>query len=44
MAKNEKRMAGDYEVIRSIYIGDNELILGENKAGGAETPYMTAYC
>ena len=26
----EKRMAGDYEVIRALYIGDREIVLGEN--------------
>lgn len=26
----EKRMAGDYEVIQAVHIGDREVVLGEN--------------
>lgn len=27
---DQKRMAGDYEIIQSVYIGDREIVLGEN--------------
>lgn len=40
----EKRMANDYEILHSIHIGKQELVLGyspENKDG---MKYMTAYC
>ena len=26
----EKRMAGDYEIIQGLHIGDREIVLGEN--------------
>ena len=26
----EKRMAGDYEIIQAVHIGDREVVLGEN--------------
>ena len=26
----EKRMAGDYELIQGLHIGDREIVLGEN--------------
>ena len=26
----EKRMAGDYEIIQAVQIGDREVVLGEN--------------
>ena len=26
----EKRMAGDYEIIHALHIGDREIVLGEN--------------
>ena len=26
---DEKRMAGDYEIIQSVYIGDREIVVGE---------------
>ena len=29
---DEKRMAGDYEIIQSVYIGDREIVVGENQA------------
>lgn len=27
----EKRMAGDYEIIQSVHIGDREIVVGENR-------------
>lgn len=28
----EKRMAGDYEIIQAVHIGDREIVVGENQA------------
>ena len=45
MSKNEeKRMAGDYEIIHALYIGDREIVLGENPAGVGGERYMCAFC
>ena len=38
---DEKRMAGDYEIIHSIHIGDYEVVVGENQS---DRTYMTALC
>lgn len=43
MNDQDKRMAGDYEIIRSIHIGDSEVVVGDNPQGG-EARYMTALC
>ena len=40
----DKRMAGDYEIIHSFYIGDQEVVLGENVNAPPEERYMCAYC
>lgn len=40
----EKRMAGDYEVIHSIHIGDKEIVIGENPSDKSGQMYMCAYC
>ena len=40
----EKRMAGDYEVIRALYIGDREIVLGENVQEDTGMRYMCAFC
>ena len=39
---NEKRMAGDYEIIQAIMIGDREIVIGENQADTNGQKYMTA--
>ena len=39
----EKRMAGDYEIIQSVYIGDREIVVGENQANTDGRPYLVAY-
>ena len=44
MDGEEKRMAGAYEIIQSFYIGDREIVLGENQGSPDSLPYMTAYC
>ena len=41
---DEKRMAGDYEVIHSIHIGDKEIVIGENPSDKSGQMYMCAYC
>ena len=44
MADNvEKRMAGDFEIIHSMRIGDREIVLGENPAGTDDERYMCAF-
>ena len=40
----DKRMAGDYEIIQSMMIGDNEIVLGENPKDTSGLPYMCAFC
>lgn len=40
---NEKRMAGDYEIIQSIHIGDREIVVGENQNAENDMPYMVAF-
>ena len=30
MSTTEKRMLGDYEIIHSLYIGDREIVVGDN--------------
>ena len=39
---DEKRMAGDYEIIQAIMIGDKEIVIGENQANINGHKYMTA--
>ena len=36
----EKRMAGDYEVIQAVHIGDREVVLGENPQDETGMKYM----
>ena len=40
----EKRMAGDYEVIQAVHIGDREVVLGENPQDETGMKYMCAFC
>ena len=40
----EKRLAGDYEIIHAMHIGDREIVLGENPAGANDERYMCAFC
>ena len=37
-------MAGDYEIIQSMMIGDKEIVLGENPNDTSGLPYMCAFC
>ena len=40
----EKCMAGDYEIIHSVYIGDREIVVGEDLANTYGNKFMCAYC
>ena len=42
--EEEKRMAGDYEIIHSVYIGDREIVVGEDLANTEGNKFMCAYC
>lgn len=44
MINDDKRMAGCYEIIHSLHIGDKEVVFGENKTEPSEAKYMCAYC
>lgn len=39
----DKRMAGDYEIIQSVHIGDREIVVGEKQADTDGLPYLVAY-
>ena len=39
-----KRKAGDYEIIHAMHIGDQEILVGENPAAAAGQMYMCAFC
>lgn len=41
---DEKRMAGDYEIIQAVQIGDREIVIGENPGNQDGQKYMCAYC
>lgn len=43
MSEN-KRKAGDYEIIHAIHIGDQEIVVGENPAAAVGQIYMCAFC
>ena len=40
----DKRMAGDYEIIHAMHIGDQEIVVGEKPAAAAGQMYMCAFC
>ena len=42
--EEEKRMAGDYEIIHSVYIGDREIVVGEDLSNTEGNKFMCAYC
>ena len=44
MQNKEKRMAGDYEIIHSVYIGYHEVVVGENLRNMNGQKYLIAYC
>ena len=39
-----KRMAGGYEIIQAMMIGDKEIVLGENLSAAQGLTYMCAFC
>ena len=41
---DEKRMAGEYEIIQSVQIGDRQIVLGENQRDTSGMKYMCAFC
>jgi len=41
---NEKRMAGDYEIIQSMLVGDKEVILGEDRTHESGKKYICSFC
>ena len=43
-SNEEKRMAGDFEIIHALRIGDREIVLGENPQGVGDERYMCAFC
>lgn len=40
---NGQRMAGDYKIILALYVGDKEIVVGENTKEHGER-YMCGYC
>lgn len=42
--EEEKRMAGDYEIIQAFHIGDREIVIGENPNAAPDEKFMCAYC
>ena len=42
--ETHKRMAGDYEIIQAIHIGDREIVLGEKLQSENGDKYMCAFC
>lgn len=40
----EKRMAGDYEIITALHIGIKEIVIGDNPNADEGERYMCAYC
>lgn len=44
MKSSEKRMAGDYEIIQSVYVGDKEVVFGENPADISGGKYLCSLC
>lgn len=43
MSESEKRMAGSYEIINSVHIGNKEVVLGVNK-NAQSGKYYCGYC
>lgn len=39
-----KRKAGEYEIIHTMHIGDQEIVVGENPAAAIGQMYMCAFC
>lgn len=41
---DEKRMAGSYEILHAVHIGDREVVFGEDKNAAPDSRYMCGYC
>ena len=44
MEQREKRMVGDYEVIQALYIGDREIVVGDNSNAPEDERYLCVTC
>lgn len=44
MDYNENRMAGDYRIIQSMYVGDREVIIGEDRENLPGKRYICSFC
>jgi hypothetical protein len=44
IVSEEKRMAGAYEILYAIHIGDKEIVFGENPDMSAPTRYFAGWC
>lgn len=44
MEYSENRMAGDYRIIQSMYVGDKEVVLGENRESLPGERYICSFC
>ena len=44
MTNDEKRMAGCWEILHSMHIGNREVVFGENKTDPNAERYICAYC
>lgn len=43
-SNDEKRMAGCWEILHALRIGDKEVVVGENLSDPNKSKYMCAYC
>ena len=39
-----KRIAGDYEIVKSVHVGEKEIVFGEDDKNANGKKYMVAYC
>ena len=44
MSETEKRMAGDYEIVNAVHIGNKEVVLGIHKDHDCDQKYYCGYC
>ena len=40
----EKRMAGDYTILTGLRVGDQEVVIGENRKAPTGERFMCAFC
>lgn len=41
---NEKRMAGDYTILAGLRVGDQEIVIGENRNATSGERFLCAFC